>query len=73
MEVTYLWPPWLSGRCHPRSGTVSEETMWANMRTLLTAVIPVAEQAGVRLALHPEDPPVGPGRSGAVKRPSRFP
>ena len=40
--------------------------MWENMRTLLTAVIPVAEQAGVRLALHPEDPPVGPGRPGRL-------
>ena len=19
MDVTYLWPPWLSGSCHPRS------------------------------------------------------
>lgn len=37
---------------------VSEETMWANMETFLQAVIPVAEKAGVRMALHPDDPPV---------------
>ena len=37
---------------------VTEEIMWANMKRLLSAVIPVAERAGVRLALHPEDPPV---------------
>ncbi len=37
---------------------VSEETMWANMETFLQAVIPVAEKAGVRMALHPDDPPI---------------
>ena len=32
--------------------------MWARMERFLTAVIPVAEKAGVRMALHPDDPPV---------------
>ena len=32
--------------------------MWANIKHLLDAVIPVAEASSVRLALHPEDPPV---------------
>lgn len=47
-------------RIHPgmASVAVDEETMWANMKLLLSTVIPVAETAGVRLALHPEDPPV---------------
>ena len=31
--------------------------MWANITYFLKAVIPVAEQSGVRLALHPNDPP----------------
>jgi len=31
--------------------------MWANIAYFLEAVIPVAEQSGVRLALHPNDPP----------------
>ena len=31
--------------------------MWANVTYFLKAVIPVAEKAGVRLALHPNDPP----------------
>jgi mannonate dehydratase len=31
--------------------------MWANITYFLKAVIPVAEKANVRLALHPNDPP----------------
>jgi mannonate dehydratase len=34
------------------------ETMWANYRYFMDAVLPVAESAGVKLALHPDDPPV---------------
>ena len=37
---------------------VSEDDMWTNLEVLLRTVIPVAEASGVRLALHPEDPPV---------------
>jgi mannonate dehydratase len=37
---------------------ISEEEMWANYTYFLRAVLPVAEEAGVRLALHPDDPPV---------------
>jgi mannonate dehydratase len=38
--------------------TVLEEQMWENYAYFLKAVLPVAEEAGVRLALHPDDPPV---------------
>jgi mannonate dehydratase len=38
-------------------GAHSLEEMWANVTYFLKAVIPVAEQAGVRMALHPNDPP----------------
>jgi mannonate dehydratase len=34
------------------------EMMWENLTYFLKAVIPVAEKAGVRMALHPNDPPV---------------
>jgi mannonate dehydratase len=37
---------------------ISEEEMWANYEYFIRAVIPVAEEAGVKLALHPDDPPV---------------
>ncbi|MFB6711019.1 MULTISPECIES: mannonate dehydratase [unclassified Streptomyces] len=36
---------------------ISAETMWANHQYFLDAVLPVAEEVGVRLALHPDDPP----------------
>jgi mannonate dehydratase len=42
----------------PDEGAHTLEQMWANITYFLKAVIPVAEQAGVRLALHPNDPPV---------------
>jgi mannonate dehydratase len=41
----------------PNEGAHNLEEMWANITYFLKAVIPVAEQAGVRLALHPNDPP----------------
>lgn len=39
-------------------GAFSKEAMWANLEYFLKAVIPEAEKAGVKLALHPDDPPV---------------
>jgi len=43
-------------------GAVSEEAIWANLEYFLKAVIPVAENVGVQMALHPDDPPVSPLR-----------
>ena len=37
---------------------VSAATMWENLVYFLARVAPAAEQAGVRLACHPDDPPV---------------
>lgn len=42
----------------PGNGTLDAETLWNNLSYFLKAVIPVAEKAGVRMALHPNDPPV---------------
>lgn len=39
-------------------GEISAEKMWSNMEYFLKAVIPAAEKAGVKMALHPDDPPV---------------
>jgi len=36
---------------------VSEETLWANLEYFLKAIIPVAEEAGIKMAMHPDDPP----------------
>ena len=38
-------------------GSHSLQEMWANVTWFLKAAIPAAEKAGVRLALHPNDPP----------------
>jgi len=35
-----------------------EAEMWENYAYFMRAVLPVAEEAGVKLALHPDDPPV---------------
>ncbi len=43
-------------------GEVPEERIWSNLEYFLKAVMPVAEQAGVRMALHPDDPPLSPLR-----------
>jgi mannonate dehydratase len=45
-----------------RWGEVSEEKIWSNLEYFLKAVIPVAEKAGVKMALHPDDPPISPLR-----------
>jgi mannonate dehydratase len=36
----------------------TEEEMWANYDWYLERMLPVCEEAGVRMALHPDDPPV---------------
>lgn len=41
---------------------VSEARLWENYEYFCERVIPVAEEAGVRMGLHPDDPPVSPLR-----------
>jgi mannonate dehydratase len=43
-------------------GIVTEEKMWDNLKYFLEQVVPVAEQANVKLAMHPDDPPLSPIR-----------
>lgn len=43
------------------SGTlppITHDELWRRLEGFLTEVVPVAEQAGVRLAAHPDDPPL---------------
>ncbi len=42
----------------PEIGSYTYDQLWENITYFLKAVIPVAEKAGVRMALHPNDPPV---------------
>ena len=37
---------------------ISHEELWRRLRDFLDAIVPVAEGAGVRLAAHPDDPPL---------------
>jgi D-mannonate dehydratase len=39
-------------------GEVSEEKLWSNIEYFLKEVIPVAERCNIRMALHPDDPPL---------------
>ncbi len=50
----------------PEIGTYTSEQLWDNLTYFLKAVIPVAEKAGVRMALHPNDPPI-PISHGSVQ------
>jgi mannonate dehydratase len=53
---------------------VAEEQLWDNLRWFLERVVPVAEEAGVRLAMHPDDPPLSPIRGIAriMRTPEAF-
>ena len=43
-------------------GNVPEDQLWDSLDYFLKAVVPVAEEAGVKLAMHPDDPPRSPVR-----------
>ncbi|MCA8997587.1 MAG: mannonate dehydratase, partial [Planctomycetaceae bacterium] len=38
--------------------TISADTLWKNLEGFLRGVVPVAEEVGVTLAMHPDDPPL---------------
>lgn len=43
-------------------GEVPETQIWENYEYFIQRVVPVAERAGIQMALHPDDPPVSPLR-----------
>jgi mannonate dehydratase len=49
---------WSRGALFDVPVQVGDQDMWSNFEYFIKALGPVAEEAGVRLALHPDDPPV---------------
>jgi mannonate dehydratase len=50
-------------------GPISEEELWVNLEYFLRKVVPVAEKWNVKLAMHPDDPPLSPIRGiGRIMR-----
>ncbi|HEX7432415.1 MAG TPA: mannonate dehydratase, partial [Anaerolineaceae bacterium] len=50
-------------------GVVTEDTLWKNLKDFLEIIVPVAEKANVKLAMHPDDPPLSPIRGlGRIMR-----
>ena len=44
------------------NGPISEEKLWETLEYFLRKVVPVAEKWNVKLAMHPDDPPLSPIR-----------
>jgi mannonate dehydratase len=53
---------------------VDAEEIWRRLAYFLTELVPVAEEAGVRLAMHPDDPPLPSLRGTArlIHRPEHY-
>ena len=52
----------LEGAPNTHEGPISEEELWENLEYFLEKTLPVAEKAGVTMAMHPDDPPLSPIR-----------
>ncbi len=51
------------------AGVVPEEKLWETLHYFLERVVPVAVESGVKLAMHPDDPPLSPIRGvGRIMR-----
>jgi mannonate dehydratase len=48
---------------------IGEDALWTNLEYFLKKVLPVAEKAGVKISMHPDDPPLSPIRGvGRIMR-----
>ena len=50
---------WTRGALFDLPGTRDDAAMWASFEYFIRSVAPAAEEAGICLAVHPDDPPVG--------------
>jgi mannonate dehydratase len=56
----------VAGEATAPSAVISQEQLWENLEYFLKRVLPVAEESGVTLAMHPDDPPI-PSLLGAAR------
>jgi mannonate dehydratase len=56
--ISFDYDAYLKNPATPVNPPVTAEKMWENITYFLQAMIPIAEQSGVRMALHPDDPPI---------------
>lgn len=73
--ITFDYDEYLKKPATPVNPPISEDKMWDNISYFLKAMIPTAEKSGVRMALHPDDPPVPhgiPALAGAAHIASNF-
>ncbi|TGR94790.1 D-mannonate dehydratase, partial [Mesorhizobium sp. M2E.F.Ca.ET.209.01.1.1] len=63
-----------AGRPDAEPVRVSSEELWQRLDVFLREIVPVAEEAGVMLAAHPDDPPAEALRGAArlVNRPEKY-
>ena len=59
--ISFDYDAYLKKPAKPVDPPLSEEQVRDNITYFLKAMIPVAEKSGVRMALHPDDPPVPHG------------
>lgn len=54
--------------------TITANELWKNLESFLDEILPVAEQAGIVLAMHPDDPPVSEfrGKERILNSPEGF-
>ncbi len=53
-----FWPGHEYHRPLSHDRRYTEDEIWANFETFIRQVVPVAEEAGVKIGIHPDDPPV---------------
>ena len=64
---TFNYNEWASEDHTQPDKSIDEPAMWANIEYFLERIIPVAEAAGVVMALHPDDPPIPEPMGGAAR------
>jgi mannonate dehydratase len=64
---TFDYAEFMANRPPLHEPSVNEAEMFERMERFLRVVIPVAEKAGVKMALHPDDPPVPEALGGVAQ------